>query len=126
MKTNTHLADSLNVLRTLCYTNSKEAGWYTDLKTGLPKVINDGERLMLIVSEVSEAMEGLRKNLMDDKLPHRPMAEAELADALIRIFDFAGYKGYDLGGAVMEKIAFNKTRPDHQVKARLEENGKAF
>ena len=37
---------------------------------------------MLIVSEIAEAMEGERKDLMDDKLPHRKMAEVELADAL--------------------------------------------
>ncbi len=40
-------------------------------------------------------MEGERKDLMDDKLPHRKMAEVELADALIRIFDYAGAYGYD-------------------------------
>lgn len=38
----------------------------------------------------AEAMEGERKGLMDDHLPHRPMAEVELADALIRLFDYAG------------------------------------
>ncbi len=45
---------------------------------------------MLVVSELVEAMEGERKDLMDDKLPHRKMAEVEMADAAIRILDFMG------------------------------------
>ena len=51
---------------------------------------------------------------MDDHLPHRPIVEVELADALIRILDFAGMKGYDLGGAVREKLDYNRTRSDHK------------
>jgi hypothetical protein len=81
---------------------------------------------MLIVSEVSEAMEGHRKNLMDDKLPHRPMVEVELADAVIRIFDLAGAKGYDVAGAIVEKLAYNAQRADHKPENRLAEGGKAY
>jgi hypothetical protein len=47
------------------------AKWWIDLETGLRLERNVGELLMLTVSELSEAMEGHRKNLMDDKLPHR-------------------------------------------------------
>lgn len=110
----------------ICHGNSKEAGWYTNLQTGEPLKINDGERLMLIVSEISEAMEGLRKKLMDDKLSHRPMAEVELADACIRIFDYAGHKGYDLIGAIVEKIYYNIHRDDHKLESRKAEGGKGF
>lgn len=117
---------SVKELVTLCHGNAIAAGWYTDLATGLRKELNMGERYMLIVSEISEAMEGTRKNLMDDKLPHRRMDEVELADACIRIFDLAGSKGMDLQGAIMEKIAFNAIRPDHKVESRLAEGGKAF
>lgn len=81
---------------------------------------------MLIVSEIAEAMEGERKNLMDDKLPHRRMAEVELADALIRIFDYAGGFGYDIGGAFVEKMLYNASRKDHTAEERLKENGKKF
>ena len=63
-------------------------------------------------SELSEAMEGERKGLMDDKLPHRRMAEVELADTLIRIFDYAGGFGYDLQGAYEEKMAYNTLAPN--------------
>lgn len=87
---------------------------------------NKGELLMLIVSEIAEAMEGERKNLMDDKLPHRWMAEVELADALIRIFDYAGAYGYDLEGAYQEKRAFNAQREDHTHEARALADGKKW
>lgn len=68
-------------------------------------------RIALMHSELSEALEADRKNLMDDKLPHRTGKEVELADCLIRILDCAAAEGYDIEGAVYEKIAFNKTRP---------------
>jgi hypothetical protein len=62
---------------------NKEAGWW------------DGDReietaLMLVVTEIAEATEGERKNLMDDHLPNRKMGEVELADALIRMLDIGG------------------------------------
>jgi hypothetical protein len=45
--------------------------WWTDLETGARIERNKGELMMLMVSEIAEAMEGVRKNLQDDKLPHR-------------------------------------------------------
>jgi NTP pyrophosphatase (non-canonical NTP hydrolase) len=71
-------------------------------------------------------MEGHRKGLPDDKLPHRSMIEVELADAVIRIADLAGALGLDLGGAIAEKMAFNAVRPDHKLENRLAEGGKAY
>ena len=103
-----------------------DAGWWTDLDTGLKKDRNVGELLCLIHSEVSEAMEGYRKNLMDDKLPNRKMFEVELADTLIRIFDLAGAHNLDLGGAMQEKMAFNKIREDHKLENRKKDDGKKF
>jgi len=99
--------------------------WWHDEK-GRPIKRNKGELLCLIHSEVSEAMEGERKNLFDDKLPDRKMAEVELADAIIRIFDYAAGFGYDLGGAMVEKLAFNAKREDHTHKARKGKHGKKF
>lgn len=100
--------------------------WWKDLETGEPLTRNKGELLALIHSEVSECLEGVRKNLMDDKLPQRRMEEVELADTLIRIFDYAGGFGLDLEGAYREKMAFNAARLDHTTEHRKSENGKKF
>lgn len=102
------------------------AKWWVNIETGEPLKRNKGELLMLIVSEIAEAMEGERKDLMDDKLPHRKMAEVELADAMIRIFDYADAFGYDLHGAFEEKMKFNATREDHTHEARKIAGGKQF
>ncbi len=128
-------------LAAACHGAAYQGGWWHNLQTGEDQTFdysvdclqagmkpgrNIGEMLMLIVSEVSEAMEGARKRLMDDKLPHRPMLEVELADAVIRIMDLAGGAGLDLPGAIAEKLAFNATRADHKPEARRAEGGKAF
>lgn len=117
---------TINDLVQTCYQESVKAGWHTDLATGQLKERNRAEMLMLIVSEISEAMEGERKGLKDDKLPHRPMAEVELADAIIRCCDYAGRWGYDLGGAIEEKLEYNLNRPDHKIENRLKDGGKKF
>lgn len=111
-----------------CYTASATSGWWTDLATGedLRARNNVPEKLMLIVSELAEAMEGHRKNMMDDKLPKRPMVEVELADAVIRIADLCGAKGYDLAGAIVDKLAYNASRADHKPAARLSAGGKQY
>lgn len=100
--------------------------WWVDLETGEPKNRNVGEMLMLIVSEIAEAMEGHRKGLMDDKLPHRKMLEVEIADAIIRELDLCAGLGLDIGGAVAEKMAYNRVRADHKREARLAPNGKKY
>jgi NTP pyrophosphatase (non-canonical NTP hydrolase) len=100
--------------------------WWFDIETGEALNRNKGELLALVHSEISECLEGVRKNLNDDKLPHRKMEEVELADALIRIFDYAGAYGLDLEGAYQEKMQYNATRHDHTVEARLAANGKKF
>lgn len=70
--------------------------WWQNMETGEPIERNKFELLALIVSEISECLEGERKNSMDDKLPRRRMAEVELADAKIRILDYAAGFGFRL------------------------------
>ena len=100
--------------------------WWRDVRTGEPLQRNFGEMVALCHSELSEALEGHRKNLQDDKLPNRKMVEVELADCLIRIFDIADALGYDLEGAYQEKMAYNAVRADHKPENRLQPGGKAY
>lgn len=161
--------------------------WWRDPVTGNSIERDRGELMMLAISEIAEAMEGERKGKKDDHLPHRPAVEVELADALIRIFDYAGAYGldmtlftpegslndiakhcaeesplkvrnkgdflrgicqslcafqphiamvkifryagtfgYDLDGAIREKLDYNASRIDHKPEHRAAEGGKKW
>ena len=115
---------SLNELCRFYHEASSRAGWWTGYDRTNPKDL--AVKIALIHSEVSECLEGLRKDKMDDHLPHRKSGEVELADVLIRVFDLAGALGYDLDGAVTEKGAYNLRRVDHQPTTRTAWGGKAF
>ena len=78
--------------------------WDTGLNTPLG-------RLMLVVTELGEAAEAIRKPHMDEHCPDFTNYEIELADAVIRIMDIAGGENLDLSGAILAKMAYNKTRP---------------
>lgn len=121
------IIDAASVLANECFTASLKAGWWH--KGGVSIKENPycfSNKLMLIVSELAEAMEGDRTGEMDKHLPHRTAREVELADALIRIFDLAGAYGMDIGGATAEKMAYNAKRPDHKPEARAAVGGKAY
>lgn len=117
-------AYAINKLSQLCRKENNK--WWHDPKTGKLLERNKGELLMLMVSELAEAMEGVRKNLNDDKLPDRKMEEVELIDCLIRIFDYLGEHYPAAGTAFMEKMEYNRNREDHTHLARLKEHGKKF
>ena len=115
----------------LCYGAAKLAGWHNKLATGKPFTHEEQDalfpvRIALCHSELSEALEGHRKGLKDDKLPRRDMAEVELADTVIRVFDLAGAINYDLGAAIAEKLAFNAQRADHKAENRKAGGGKTY
>lgn len=126
------LVRGVQLAQKACFQANVRSGWWTNLKTGEDLRDTDGtgikrntgELLMLAVTEIAEAMEGARKNLMDDHLPHRKMEEVELADAIYRIFDIAESKGYDIASALVEKAAYNLQRADHKLENRLKDNGK--
>ncbi|MEO9231604.1 MAG: hypothetical protein ABI216_22000 [Devosia sp.] len=111
-----------------CHGAAKASGWW---KNNNDEDIRDNpltfsNKLMLTVSEISEAMEADRKDQMDDKLPHRHGREVEIADAIIRLFDLAGGYGLDVAGAIAEKLEFNSKRADHKMENRKAPGGKAY
>lgn len=71
------------------YKQNKKVGWWDDPDRCIYQT------LQLVSSEISEATEGERKNLMDNHLPHRKAGEVELADALIRVLDLGGRYGWE-------------------------------
>lgn len=116
------------VLQEFCHQAALRAGWWID-KNGVDVRENPllfSNKIALIHSEVSEALEGDRKNKADDHLPHRPSREVELVDALIRIFDTGGGFKMDLAGALVEKMAYNAVRQDHKLETRHAEGGKVY
>lgn len=120
------LESGVQRLVAVCHGASVDGGWWHDLSTGQKLERNVPEMLCLIHSEISEAMEGYRKDLMDDKLPHRRMLEVELADAVVRIADLCGGLDLDLAGAIVEKLEYNRKRADHKPENRAKAGGKKF
>jgi NTP pyrophosphatase (non-canonical NTP hydrolase) len=75
-----------------------------------------GNKLMLIVSEVAEAQDELRKGHTADYTYFQDNGKpegvpSELADVVIRVLDFCYTEGIDLESIIDAKLAFNATRP---------------
>lgn len=71
------------------------AHWWQN-PDGSPKELDKGERFMLMVSELSEALETDRKEAFDDKLPEYPGLWVELADTVIRVMDSGAVYGWNM------------------------------
>ena len=98
----------LNTLATEIHQNNKDKGFYDGPERSAL------EYHMLMVSELAEASEEVRKGAPDlyvDVATSKPEGESvEIADTLIRILDYAAFKGWDLDAIVEQKLDYNKTR----------------
>lgn len=117
------------------YDNNVAKGFWNEKR-------NVGEMLMLVVSELAEALEADRKNLGPIKKPEisdrtkaaiegtpdehyqsyfkshiKDTFEDELADAVIRLFDITHGLGIDLEWHIAAKMRYNKLRPHKHGKA---------
>ena len=114
----------INELSKQIYQNAKDKGFYEDGKAN-----NVGERLCLIHSEVSEALEAHRigkrttKNMLsvngwvsDEDFKEsfkegvKDTFEDEIADVMIRCMDTAAHMGFDLEEHIRAKMRYNSLR----------------
>lgn len=104
------------------HASNREAGWWDEKDN--PLVVPT--KLALVHSEVSEALEGHRRSLMDDHLPQHTMLACELADVLIRVYDLVGFLGIDISQVLADKAAYNAQRQDHKPENRAKQKGKKY
>ena len=94
----------VNTIAYHAHKNSKDHGFWQGEQ-------NYGEKICLMHAELSECLEAQREgNPPSSKIPEFSCEEEELADAIIRILDYAEARGFDLGGAIIAKMQFNRTR----------------
>ena len=112
---------TLNELRDVVHQNAVEHGFYETASAN--KLEEIPEKLCLIHSEVSEALEVYREvGFMPQEAFAAPRYtesadrkkptgfDSEMADIIIRTLDLAGFLGIDIERAVMEKHKFNASR----------------
>ena len=112
--------EGLNKLAETIHQGNKERGFYEN-----PKEL--GTLLMLVTSELGEALEAHRRGFMGNKLALESMVENgfdeltfkkhikdsvhdEISDAMIRLLDLCGYMNLDIESHIDFKLQFNATR----------------
>lgn len=99
----------MNIAKTAVrvHQNSAEHGFWEE--NNIPT------KLMLIVTEVAEAMEEYRLGTpVQDVTYQNGKPEGfviELADIIIRALDLSEHYGFDIERALKDKISYNETRP---------------
>lgn len=114
---------SIRELQERCGKSAEAKGFHDDRPTDGRLSDWQGNKLMLIVSEVAEAQDELRKGYPANLTyhptdyfggpegPHKPEGvPSELADVVIRVLDFCYTEGIDLETIIEEKLAYNATR----------------
>lgn len=110
------MTTTLNNLRDQCWQMAEDKGFHQGRDDGRDHNL---VRLALIHTEVSEATQVVKRHWPQDtrtwddglKAERENELSEEIADVLIRIFDFAGCIGLDLDAAVRIKMAKNYKRP---------------
>lgn len=87
---------SLNDLQCECHEIAVNKGWWEHKR-------NHGECIALMHSELSEALEGLRKGNWEN-------VGEELADTVIRIMDFCQANNLNLYEEIVKKMEYNRQR----------------